>query len=104
MIWILLIAAFILLSSNKSITAPPSSSISPTVTNPTIYKTAEILSSGVKSERIVDKTSTPITPVTIIRTPPPGYSGPVNGPFTWSGVGEPPNGDYTVIGNAAYLQ
>lgn len=37
-------------------------------------------------------------PVTIKRNPPPGYSGPVNGPFKWAGIGNPPNGVYETLG------
>jgi hypothetical protein len=38
--------------------------------------------------------------VIITRTPPPGYSGPLNGPFTWaSAIGEPPDGKWVVLGD-----
>jgi hypothetical protein len=101
MMWLLLAGiAFILLSSNKSFTAPPSSSISPTVTNPTIYNTANSLRNETKAELSADKISTPINPVIIGRIPKPGYAGPINGPFYWAGVGEPPDGQYTTIGDA----
>lgn len=39
-----------------------------------------------------------VDPVVIKRYPKPGYSGPVNGPFTWASVGTPPNGEYNTIG------
>jgi hypothetical protein len=29
-------------------------------------------------------------------TPPPGYSGPLGGPYTWGGTGAPPDGKYTL--------
>jgi hypothetical protein len=33
------------------------------------------------------------------RYPPPGYSGPSDiGPFNWAGVGDPPDGKWTVLG------
>jgi hypothetical protein len=44
-------------------------------------------------------TTTVTDPLNILRTPPPGYQGPINGPFTWAGIGEPPDGKYTVLGN-----
>lgn len=34
--------------------------------------------------------------------PPPGYQGPINGPFTWAGIGDPPNGNWVTIGNPVY--
>lgn len=45
---------------------------------------------------ILPTTSTATAPT---RVPPPGYSGPVGGPFIWAGVGSPPNGVFTTIGN-----
>lgn len=47
------------------------------------------------------KTNTVTSPLNVIRVPPPGYTGPVNGPFTWGGVGDPPDGKYCVLGNPA---
>jgi hypothetical protein len=44
-------------------------------------------------------TTTVTDPLNVLRTPPPGYQGPINGPFTWAGVGDPPDGKYTVLGN-----
>jgi hypothetical protein len=90
MFWILIlaVAAYVLFSSNTTIIAPSASPVSPSVTNPTVYKTAEIASNGVKPRETV-----------ITRVPPPGYSGPVNGPFKWASAGNPPNGVYTTIGN-----
>ena len=44
--------------------------------------------------------SSTIDPVTDQkRYPPPGYSGPSDiGPFNWAGVGDPPDGKWTVLG------
>jgi hypothetical protein len=44
--------------------------------------------------------SSSIDPVTDSkRYPPPGYTGPADtGPFTWAGVGDPPDGKYAVLG------
>jgi hypothetical protein len=101
MMWLLLAGlALILFSSNKSFTAPPSSSTSPNITSQTIYKTANDLRNETKAELSADKISTPINPVIIGRIPKPGYAGPINGPFYWAGVGEPPDGQYTTIGDA----
>jgi hypothetical protein len=44
-------------------------------------------------------TTTVTDPLNVLRTPPPGYQGPINGPFTWAGLGDPPDGKYTVLGN-----
>jgi hypothetical protein len=87
MIWILIIiAAFVLLSSGKSETQVETPT-STTVTNSNVYKIAK-------------ETSSSVRPVqqSIQRIPPPGYTGPVNGPFVWAGVGNPPNGEYTTLG------
>jgi hypothetical protein len=35
-------------------------------------------------------------------TPPPGYGGYVNGPFSWGGVGNPPDGVWYTQGNPIY--
>jgi hypothetical protein len=34
--------------------------------------------------------------------PPPGYSGPKGGPFTWSQAGNPPDGKWTTAGLPLY--
>ena len=34
----------------------------------------------------------------VTRTPPPGYAGPINGPFKWAGVGDPPGGIWVTDG------
>lgn len=102
MIWILLlIGAVVLLSSNKP--APPvETPVSTNVTSPVTYSIQPEVP-GYKFNETTHKydpvPSTPLAPVVIGYTPPPGYTGPVNGPFTWVGVGEPPNGEHVVKGN-----
>lgn len=48
-------------------------------------------------------TTDTVDPVILTRKPPPGYSGPLNGPYTWAGIGPPPNGQYTSIGEPIYM-
>jgi hypothetical protein len=109
MIWILLlIGAVVLLTSSKGIDAPTQTPVSDNVASPTVYKTVELTRNSTKQEIMnaisSGSLSTPTSPVVIARTPPPGYSGPVNGPFYWAGVGEPPDGKQTSMGNPVYAE
>jgi hypothetical protein len=45
---------------------------------------------------------TPYSGEIISYLPKPGYQGPINGPFTWGGVGDPPDGVWVTIGNPVY--
>jgi amino acid transporter len=71
------------LSKPKTVTAI--SSVTPTIATVTpALADASAANSGM------------ITPSTALQPPPPGYSGPFGGPYQWGGVGDPPNGVYTI--------
>lgn len=99
MIWIvLLIGVVIVLSSSKSdvqVKTPISDNLA---ANPIIYQTASATNVGTKVDSNV--VTTPLVPVVITHIPPSGYAGPVNGPFYWAGIGDPPNGVSITIGIA----
>ncbi len=93
MIWILLIMGAVVLMSSKSVTPPARSATSDNVVNTTLYKKATATSIPKSSDQ-----SGYAQNVIVTRVPPPGYSGPVNGPFTWAGIGPPPNCYDIVLG------
>jgi hypothetical protein len=101
MIWIIIIiGAVILLSSMKSSTSSVGTTpVSQNLISPTVYTQTD-------SGQVANYTN-----ATGSFNPPPGYSGPDNGPFTWASAGAPPSGLYTVKGipagygyNASTLQ
>lgn len=63
-----------------------------------VYKTASATATPKPQPAPNTTQQTPYVPPVVRYKAPGGYSGPVNGPFTWAGVGEPPNGAYTTIG------
>jgi hypothetical protein len=68
-----------------------------TLKDPTVDVTGDVR--GYQIAKVVPSTQSPIAPTTLLRVPPPGYAGPINGPFSWVGVGPAPDGKDTVIGN-----
>lgn len=66
---------------SAKVTAPAASAVSPTIISDTLY--------GAVSD---------YTNATDQFSPPPGYSGPSGGPFSWASAGAPPSGLYTVKG------
>lgn len=50
--------------------------------------------SSANTTMTTDKTATATLPSG--SPPPPMYSGPMGGPYQWGGVGEPPDGVYTI--------
>jgi len=63
-------------------TAPAASAVSPTIISDTLYGAVSDYTNGATDQF----------------NPPPGYSGPDGGPFSWASAGSPPSGLYTVKG------
>jgi hypothetical protein len=72
--------------------APAASATSPTVVSDTLYQAA--VNAGAGSPQ-------PAGSHVVGYAAPPGYSGPVNGPFSWAGTGEPTMG-YSTPGFPVY--
>lgn len=82
LLWLGIAAAALLLFSFKSAAAETTTAAS-----------NSIQPSGSSAVDPISIAGTP-TDNTLTRKPKPGYAGPVNGPFYWAGVGQPPDGVY----------
>jgi hypothetical protein len=51
---------------------------------------------GTTTSSANQSTTTSLGSVVSPAGPPPGYQGPMGGPYTWAGAGAPPDGKYTV--------